>query len=100
MLEVRIRWHCTVSADASTGSGNLYCVQVVNAACKGLASLAKHAESAAAVLTANAQNYFAAVQQCQEPSFAPAYFSRRDPAAATDPFMECFFPIVFVQAAP
>lgn len=52
-------------------------VQVVNAACKALATLAKHADSTAEVLTANAQNYFAALQQCQNPSTAPAYFSRQ-----------------------
>jgi hypothetical protein len=51
-------------------------LQVVSAACKALATLARRSESAASILTANAQNYFAALQHGQDSSSASAYCSR------------------------
>ena len=50
--------------------------QVVNAACKTLASLARTAPGAAVSLAANAQNYLSVLQSCRASTGASAFLPR------------------------
>lgn len=56
--------------------GTHLCNQVVSAACRALASLARGAPTAAAILTANAQNYLAALRNSQSSDSSSVYCPR------------------------
>jgi hypothetical protein len=51
--------------------------QVVSAACRALASLARSAPSAATVLAANAGNYLSVLRTCQQLQNGQAFCPRR-----------------------
>ncbi len=65
--------------------------QVVSAACKALAALAKHAPSAGSLMTCLAQTCLSLLQEKQHAASTPAFCSRQAPLALVSACCTCFF---------